>query len=104
MAKASMDMIEDVLKWDMGAEQKLAFICQIVGGTAPAPAAKEKAAAKAPPKQRKTRKRRAPGTYRRAQLWAACKKANPAKIKSLNYSEVTIQDLEKILARARKAK
>ena len=104
MAKASMDMIEDILKWDIGAEQKLTFIRQIVEGTAPAPAAKAKVAAKAPTKRRKARRQRAPGTFRRAQLWAACKKANPGKIKSLNYSKVTIQDLEKILARARKAK
>ena len=104
MAKASMDMIRDVLKWNLEAGQKLAFIRRIVEGTAPAPAAKQEVAAKASPKPRKARKRRPTGTTRKVQLWAECKKADPEKVKSLNYTRATAQDMEKFLAKVRKAK
>ena len=99
-----MDMIEDVLKWNLEAEQKLTFIRRIVEGTAPAPAATDKVARKAPAKQRKTGRRRATGTNRKVQLWAECKKADPEKVKSLNYTRATAQDMEKFLAKVRKAK
>ena len=104
MAKASMDMIKDVLEWNMEAEQKLTFISQIVGGTAPAPPVKDEAAQKAPVKRRKTGRRRATGTNRKVQLWGECKKADPEKVKSLSYRKVKTQDLEKMLAKLRKAK
>ena len=104
MAKASMDMIKDVLEWNMEAEQKLTFISQIVGGTAPAPPVKDEVAQKAPVKRRKTGRRRATGTNRKVQLWAECKKADPEKVKSLNYTRATAQEMEKFLARVRKAK
>jgi len=104
MAKASIDMIKDVLEWNLGAEQKLAFIRRIVEGTVAGPAAEEKAAGKAPAKQRKTAKRRATGATRKVQLWAECKKADPEKVKSLNYTRATAQDMEKFLAKVRKAK
>ncbi len=104
MAKTSMDMIEDVLKWNLEAEQKLTFIRRIVEGTAPGPAATDKVARKAPAKQRKTGRRRATGTNRKVQLWAECKKADPEKVKSLSYRKVKTRDLEKMLAKIRKAK
>ena len=104
MAKASMDMIKDVLKWNLEAEQKLTFIRRIVEGTAPAPAAKDEVVQKAPAKPRKTGRGRPTGTTRKVQLWAECKKADPEKAKSLNYRKVEIRDLEKFLARVRKAK
>ena len=104
MAKASMDMIKDVLEWNLGAEQKLTFIRQIVEGTAPAPAAKDEAAQKAPAKRRKTGRRRRTRSTRKVQLWAECKKADPEKVKSLSYTIATAQDMEKFLAKVRKAK
>ncbi|NQT21249.1 MAG: hypothetical protein HQ592_16190 [Planctomycetes bacterium] len=88
----------------MGAEEKLTFIRQIVEGTAPAPAAKDKVARKAPAKQRKAGKRRATGATRKVQLWAECKKADPEKVKGLNYTRATAPELEKFLAKVRKAK
>ena len=104
MAKASMDMVRDVLKWNLEAEQKLTFIRRIVEGNAPAPAVKHEAAPKAPAKRRKTGRRRPTGTTRKVQLWAECKKADPEKVKSLNYTRATAQELEKFLAKVRKAK
>ena len=104
MAKASMDMIRDVLKWNLGAEEKLTFIRRIVEGTAPAPAARDEAARKAPAKPRKTGRQRPIRSTRKVQLWAECKKADPEKVKSLNYTRATAQDLEKFLAKVRKAK
>lgn len=104
MAKTSMDMIRDVLKWNLEAEQKLTFIRRIVEGTAPGPVAKDKEARKAPAKRRKTGRRRPTRTTRKVQLWAKCKKADPEKAKSLNYTRATAQDLEKFLAKVRKAK
>ena len=99
-----MDMLRDVLKWNLEAEQKLAFIRRIVEGTAPAPAVKDEVAQIAPAKPRKTGRRRRTGTTRKVQLWAECKKADPEKVKSLNYTRATAQDMEKFLAKVRKAK
>ncbi len=104
MAKASMDMIRDVLKWNLGAEQKLTFIAEIIEGTPAGPALKEKVVQKAPPKRRKTGRRRPTRSTRKVQLWAECKKADPEKAKSLSYRMVKTQDLEKFLAKVRKAK
>ena len=104
MAKASMDMIKDVLKWNLEAEQKLTFIGQIAEGTLAGPAVKDEAAGEAPSKRLKTGKRRATGTNRKVKLWAQCKKADPQKVESLNYSKVKIMELERMLAKARKAK
>ena len=67
MAKASMDMVRDVLEWNLEAEQKLTFIRRIVEGTAPAPAVKDEAAQEAPAKPRKTGRRRPP--ERRDHVW-----------------------------------
>ncbi len=104
MAKASMEMIRDVLKWNLEAEQKLTFIRRIVEGTAPAPAVKDEVAQKAPAKPRKTGRRRPTRSTRKVQLWAECKKADPEKAKNLSYRKVKSQDLEKFLAKVRKAK
>jgi hypothetical protein len=104
MAKASIDMIRDILKWNLDAEQKLTFIRQIVEGTAPESAVKDKVAQKAPAKPRKTGIQRPIRSTRKVQLWAECKKADPEKVKSLNYTRVTNQEMEKFLARVRKAK
>ena len=104
MAKASMDMIKDVLKWSLEADQKLSLIRQIVEGVPAGPAVKDKVAQKAPAKQRKAGRRRPTGTTRKVQLWAECKKADPEKVKSLSYRSVKTADLEKFLAKARKAK
>ena len=104
MAKASMDMVRDVLKWNLEAEQKLTFIRRIVEGTAPSPALKDEVAQKAPAKPRKTGRQRPIRSTRKVQLWAECKKADPEKAKSLNYTRATAQDMEKFLARVRKAK
>ena len=104
MAKASMDMVRDVLEWNLEAEQKLTFIRRIVENAAPAPAAKHEVAQIAPAKPRKTGTRRPTRTTRKVQLWAECKKADPEKAKSLNYRKVEIRDLEKFIAKVRKAK
>ena len=104
MAKASMDMIKDVLKWNLEADQKLSLIRQIVEGVPAGPAVKDKVAQKAPAKPRKTGRRRPTGTTRKVQLWAECKKAAPEKAKSLSYRAVKTRDLEKFLAKVRKAK
>ena len=104
MAKASLDMIRDVLKWNLEAEEKLTFISRIVEGTAPAPTVKDEVAQKVPAKPRKTGRRRPTRSTRKVQLWAECKKADPEKVKSLNYTRATTQEMEKFLARVRKAK
>jgi hypothetical protein len=104
MAKASMDMIKDVLKWNLEAEQKLSLIRQIAEGVPAGPAVKDKVAREAPAKRRKAARQRPTGTTRKVQLWAECKKADPEKVKSLSYRAVKTRDLEKFLAKVKKAK
>ncbi len=79
-------------------------IVRNVEGTISGPALKDKVVQKAPAKPRKTGRRRPTRTTRKVQLWAECKKADPEKAKSLSYRKVKTQDLEKFLAKVRKAK
>jgi len=99
MAKTEMDMVRDILDWAVSAEQKLGLIRQVVGLGRAVPAASVKARAR---KRRARRKAAVAGPGRRATLWGQLKRMAPEKAKSLNYSVVTADQLESIIAEAKK--
>ena len=111
MAKAEMDMIRDILGWPASDEQKLALIRQIAAKPAvkPSPvAAKPKASAQPPAKvmKRKRSALRGEGAAytRRSMLWTELKRLAPEKMAGLRYTKVSTEQLEPLVAEARKAK
>jgi len=117
-----IEMVRDVLNWDMSDYEKIAMIEMIAMAVGPKPkTASEILRARyaphkphAPAKCRMSPKpvalpkkpiHKGPvaGTYRRGILWAKCLKADRAAAYSLGYKHATNEKMEKLLAKARKA-
>jgi len=109
MAEASMEMVRDVLEWDMSDYEKIAIIEMLM--EAPIPAVKKRIVdvSPQPSKRRHVATSRgtthvATGAVHKVKLWAQCKKADPEGAKKLDYSYVKNEELEKFLAAAKKRK
>ena len=107
MAKTSVEMVRDVLEWNLEAEDKLSFISQIVRDDSAIPAHTSRRIHRAACKQPSESSAQKPtvrfkDVYRKGMLWANCKKADPEGAKKLNYTYVTNEELEKFLAKPRR--
>jgi len=111
MAKAEMDMVRDILGWNLPDSQKLSLIRQVMSErpAAPAVAAQAPVVAKKTKKTRKTKKARkarkaglSARQMQRVSLWAELKKVAPEKAASLNYGDLSADKLAAILANLKK--
>ena len=103
-----IEMIKDVMKWDMSNYEKIAIIemlveeppkgCKIVVHTHTWQEDELAALQPFAPKP-KVHKGPVAGTYRRGILWARCKEVAPKKAAKLVYGNLSNSDMEKFLAR-----
>jgi len=121
MAKAEIEMVRDIMDWQVSDDRKLGLIQEIVSGKA----APEAAAARAPRKVRKVRRGRkaakraeAPATApvrkarrrrgaaapsRRAVLWAELKRIAPERAQGIRYTQVSADKLAAVVDEVKKA-
>ena len=98
MADPRLVMIRDIIEWPVPVEQKLHHIRQILGnGQIGAPAAPTRRARRGPAKAR----RRGVGFTRRSNLWNELKRIAPEKTRTVRYTGVTVEELERMLADAK---
>ncbi len=99
-----IDMVKDVLNWDMSDYEKIAIIEMIVEAprTVPKykPASEILKARYAQPAKPKVHKGPVAGTYKRGILWARCKKEHPLWAAKQVYGNLSNADMERVLARA----
>jgi len=103
MAKSQVDMIRDILNWQISSDNKLALIKQVVGAkSAPTDTVKARVAKKAGKKKAASGKRAATGFTEKARLWRELKRLAPDRASGLNYTEMTTEKLESMVQDAKK--